>query len=124
MYTKYPETQISRIMTWTNLPVGSDAFSVGSRESTESSLVAPPPPYIPSSHHTVSSRHFFLSIEIICVCVLILERSLREPKDLVKSLLLCTALGHRCAFSGSEHSGEAWSEGRPDFVCVSGQEEV
>lgn len=38
--------------------------------------------------------------------VLILEKSLRGAEDLVKSLLLCKALGHRCAFSGSEHSGE------------------
>lgn len=51
------------------------------------------------------------------MCVL-LEKSLREPKDLVKSLLLCTALGHRCAFSGSGYSGEVHGQKGGPILCV------
>lgn len=67
------------------LPAGSDAswaalFAVGGREGPGEGSRQSPPTSIPPAHHTVSGSQCIPSIEILSLCVLILEKSLRQAK--------------------------------------------
>ena len=85
------------------------------RKILPSCPTSPIHPFI--SSHCQYSPLFSKHRNHLCVCVLILENSLRGAEDLVKSLLLCKALGHRCAFSDSEHSGEVHGQKGGPILC-------